>query len=68
LFGAIASSQQAIECLLKSKLPLFHRLHVENVDFLDPLMWWVANESRFPNVGFLAQHILGIPSSHIEIK
>jgi hypothetical protein len=55
LFGAITSTQEAIEGLLKAKLSLFHNFHVENVDFFYPLMWWVANESRFPNVGFLAQ-------------
>jgi hypothetical protein len=27
---------------------------LENVDFLDLLIWSVVNESRFPNVGFLA--------------
>jgi hypothetical protein len=52
LFGAIVSTQEAPEGLLKSELPLFRRFHVENVVFLDPLMWWAANESRFPNVGF----------------
>jgi hypothetical protein len=54
LFEAIASTQEAIEGLFKAKLSLFHRFHVGNVDCFDPLMWWVANESKFPNMGFLA--------------
>jgi len=41
---------------------------VKNVDSFDPLMWWVANESRFPNVGLLARQILGITHSQIETK
>jgi hypothetical protein len=41
---------------------------VENVDSLDPLMWWVANESKFPNVGSLAWQVLGILGSHIKTK
>jgi hypothetical protein len=54
LFGGVASIQEAIEGLLKAKLSLFHIFHLENVDFLDLLIWSVVNESRFPNVGFLA--------------
>jgi hypothetical protein len=53
LFRAITSTQEVIEGLLKVELSLFHKFHVENVDFVDPLMWWVANESRFPNMSFL---------------
>jgi hypothetical protein len=36
---------------------------MENAYGLDPLMWWVANEFKFPNVTFLAQQIMGILSS-----
>jgi hypothetical protein len=35
---------------------------VENDNGLDPLIWWFNNKSRFSNVGFLAWHILSIPS------
>ncbi len=52
LFKAIASIQEAIEGFLKAELFLFLRFHVENVDSLDPLMWWAINGSRFPNVDF----------------
>jgi hypothetical protein len=54
LFGAIISTQETIEGLLKAELFWFHNFHVKNVDSFDPLLWWVANESRFPNVGLLA--------------
>jgi hypothetical protein len=40
--------------LFKVKLSLFCSFHVENANGLDPLMWWFANQSKFPNVGFLA--------------
>jgi hypothetical protein len=54
LFGLVTSIHEIIKGLFKVKLFLFHRIHVENVDSFDPLMRWAANESRFPNVGFLA--------------
>jgi hypothetical protein len=47
LFGVVVSTQEAIESILKAELFLFHRFHVENVDFLDPLMWWVAMSLGF---------------------
>jgi hypothetical protein len=31
-------------------------------------MWWSINESKFPNVDFLAWRILGILNSQIKIK
>jgi hypothetical protein len=31
-------------------------------------IWWSVNESKFPNVDFLAWQSLGILSSHIEIE
>jgi hypothetical protein len=33
LFGAIISTQEATEGLLKAEMSLFHKFHVENVDF-----------------------------------
>jgi hypothetical protein len=68
LLGAVASTQETTEGLLKAESSLFHRFHVENVDSLNPLMWWATNESRFPNVDFLAQQILGITGSQIETE
>jgi hypothetical protein len=38
LFKLVPSTQKDIEGLLKVKLSLFCRFHVENVDGLDPLM------------------------------
>ncbi len=68
LFGAITSTQEATKGLLKVELSLFHKFHVENVDSFGPLMWWATNEFRFPNVGFLAQQILGITGSQRETE
>jgi|SouAtlMetagenome_1021521.scaffolds.fasta_scaffold51687_1 hypothetical protein len=30
---------------------------------LDPLMWWLANEKRFPTVAHMAKNFLGCPAS-----
>jgi hypothetical protein len=54
LFTSIASTQKATKILFKVEVSLFHKFYVENANGFDPLiMWWVANESKFPNVGFL---------------
>ncbi len=50
LFGSVASIQE----VTKAKLSLFQKFHLENVDSLYLLMWSAINESRFPNMGFLA--------------
>jgi len=54
LFGKVTSIQEITKGLLKAKLSLFHRFHLENVDSFYLLMWSAINESRFPNMGFLA--------------
>jgi hypothetical protein len=41
---------------------------VENANQLNPLKQRASNQLKFPNVGFLAKQILGIPSSQIEIE
>ncbi len=69
LFRSIASTQEATKILFKVEVSLFHKFYVENANGFDPLiMWRAANESRFPNVGFLVGNFLGIQSSQIEIK
>ncbi len=55
LFGLTISTQKAIKGLFKAKLFLFRKFNVENVDGLDPLIWWFINKSKFSNVGFLAR-------------
>jgi hypothetical protein len=67
LFGSIASTQETTKILFKVEVSLFHKFYVENENGFDPLiMWWAANASRFPNVGFLVGNFLGIPSLQIE--
>jgi hypothetical protein len=68
LFNVVVSTQEVIEGLFRSRLSLFHGFHVENVYFIDPLMWRAANEFRFPNMGFLAQHIVGILGSQFDTE
>jgi hypothetical protein len=54
LFGGVASIQETTKGFFKAKLSLFRTFHLENVNSLDLLIWLATNESRFPNVGFLA--------------
>jgi hypothetical protein len=61
-----SSSQEGFEGFIKVELSLFHKFHVENANGLDPSKWWGCNQSKFPNVGFLAQQFLGILSSQIK--
>ncbi len=41
---------------------------MENDDGLDALIWWFVNESRLPNVGFLAWKILGIQVHRLRLN
>jgi hypothetical protein len=54
LCGLASSTQEATKGLPKAELSLFHRFNVENVDGLNPLIYWFVNESMFSNVGILA--------------
>jgi hypothetical protein len=60
LFGESTSIEEG---LLKSKLFLFCQIVVSKEDLKSPLAWWKTHESQFPDVGFLARQILGIPRS-----
>jgi hypothetical protein len=52
LFELVVSSQEAFEGFLKTKLSLFRKYHVQNVDGFDPLKWWASSQFKFSNVGF----------------
>ncbi len=52
LFGLVVSSQEAFEGLLKTKLSLFCKYHVQNVDGFDPLKWRASSQLKISNVGF----------------
>ncbi len=54
LFGLPTSTQEGTKNLFKAELYIFFRFNVENIDGLDPLIWWFVNVFRFPNIGFLA--------------
>jgi hypothetical protein len=54
LFGLVASSWEAInQVLFKVEVFLFYKFYVENACRLDPLKWWISNEIKILNVGFL---------------
>lgn len=54
--------------MVVGELSLFRRLSIPSSACADPLAWWLMHEGQFPNVGFLAKQILGIPSSQIKIE
>jgi hypothetical protein len=68
LFGLATSTQEVTKNLFKVQLSLFCNFNVENIDGLDPLIWWFVNQSRLSNIGSLGRQILGIPNSQIEIE
>jgi hypothetical protein len=68
LCGITIPSQEGFEGFIKVELSLFRKFHVENANGLDPLKWWGCNQFKFPNLGFLAQQVLGILSSQIKTK
>ncbi len=47
---------------------MFRRLSIPPTTCEDPLTWWCYHEKKFPNVAFMAKHILGILWSQIETK
>jgi hypothetical protein len=68
LCGLTIPSQEGFEIFIKVELSLFRKFHVENANGLDPLKWRGCNQFKFPNVGFLAQQVIGILRSQIKIK
>nr|XP_024402695.1 uncharacterized protein LOC112295398 isoform X2 [Physcomitrium patens] len=68
LFGSTASNDEAIVGHLKAELSFFRRLHIDPKECENPLAWWKVREVQFPNVGFLARHILGIVGSQVETE
>jgi hypothetical protein len=44
------------------------KLSIIFVTYVDPLSWWHKHENYFPNIGFIAKQILGIPRPQIEIE
>jgi hypothetical protein len=68
IFGVGAFIEGFSYALVVRELSLFKRLFVVLVACANPLAWWHIHETQFPNVGFLAEYILEIPGSHIEIK
>jgi hypothetical protein len=68
IFGVSVFIEESSCALVIRKLFLFKRLSVVLVACADPLARWHIHETQFPIVGFLAEYILEIPRSHIEIN
>jgi hypothetical protein len=68
IFGIVTSSEVTLHGLLRNELNLFCHLHAKLEDPMLPLTWWKIHETRFPNVSFVAQQILGILGSQIKTK
>jgi hypothetical protein len=63
IFRAVTSNEVTLHGLLINELNLFHHLHVKLEDSMMPLTWWKIHETRFSNVFFVVQQILGIHGS-----
>jgi hypothetical protein len=63
MFGAGVLNEESSWALVIGELSLFKRLSIPSSTCVDPLTWWQMHEGHFPNVVFLANLILGIPSS-----
>jgi len=50
LFSELASTKEANEGLLKSKLFIFCQIVISKEDLQSLLVWWKTHESQFPNV------------------
>jgi hypothetical protein len=48
-------------CAFVGELYLFRRSFLTTIACVDPLVLWCNHESQFPNIGFFAKYILGIP-------
>jgi hypothetical protein len=68
IFGAMTSNATALHKLLNNELGLVCHLHVKPKDFVLPLTQWKSHEAFFPNVFFVARHILRIHGFYIEIE
>ncbi len=68
IFEQIASTCELAEELVKRELLGFKRYQLDVKDIKCPLHWWQKHEAMFLIVGFLAQHILSVVGSQIEIE
>jgi len=68
IFGVKLPMEKYFQTLVAGELFLFRRLFIALSKGLDPLAWWQAHESEFPNVGFFPKQILEIPGFQIETK
>ncbi len=64
----VATFIEESSCALVGELYLFRRLFLTTVACVNPLVLWCNHESQFPNIGFFAKYILGIPIPQIETK
>ncbi len=67
MFEMGVSVEESSQTLVTAELSLLKKFYVSSSACANPLTWWHMHEGQFPNVGFLAKHILGILDSQIEI-
>jgi hypothetical protein len=68
MFEQIVNTTEPTKELVNRELLIFKEYQVHVKEIKCPLQWWQKQESMFPTMGFLAQQILSIVGSHIEIE
>jgi len=67
IFEQTINTREPTKKLVKRELLISKRYQLDVKDIKCPLEWWQKHEAMFPIVRFLAQHILGIVGSEIEM-
>jgi hypothetical protein len=64
VFKSLASIEELAMGLIRTELSFFRRT-ILLIDTFSPFAWWAKHEQQSPN---LAQHVMGIVGSQIEIE
>jgi hypothetical protein len=68
LYDVMEIDEDMALSMVKEQLTPFKIKKVIEKECKDPLAWWRAHEVHYSYVGFVAQHILGIVGSQIEVE
>jgi hypothetical protein len=63
MFWVGASFEESFQAFFIGELSLLERLFTLLATCENPIVWWCNHGGQFPNVTFLAKHILSIPRS-----
>jgi hypothetical protein len=68
IFAMVAWTSESTKKIVKRELLILRHYQVDIKEITCIFRWWEKHEVIFPTIRFLAQQILGIVSSQIEIK